>query len=160
MYGVQLPQGYTDPLWGGSLLFTRNYWYSLNLSQKNEKLRWPWSHPVVLNLSINLVITKYELKSQYIKVTQLWPCELFQSDFSVLSGRLIKNMFPLHICRPNDYTIEIIVLLQIQIYNILLMFFPLFCNVFTNILKIYELPKIYNKLLVAKDSFDTKLKNS
>ena len=45
-------------------------------------------------------------------------CELFQSEFLVLSGRLIKNMFPLHICRPNDYTIEIIVLLQIQFYNI------------------------------------------
>ena len=45
-------------------------------------------------------------------------CELFQSEFSVLSGRLIKNMFPLHICRPNDYTIEISVLLQIQFYNI------------------------------------------
>ena len=27
------------------------------------------------------------------------------------------------------------------------MFFPLFSNVFTNILKIYELPKIYNKIL-------------
>ena len=44
--------------------------------------------------------------------------ELFQSEFSVLSGRLIKNMFLLHICRPNDYTIEIIVLLEIQFYNI------------------------------------------
>ena len=74
-------------------------------------------------------------------------CELFQSELSVLSGRLIKNMFPLHICRPKGYTIDIIVLLQIQIYNILLMFFPLFFNVFTNILKIYELPKIYNKTL-------------
>ena len=45
-------------------------------------------------------------------------CELFQSEFSVLSGRLIKNMFPLHICRPNDYTTEISVLLQIQFYSI------------------------------------------
>ena len=45
-------------------------------------------------------------------------CELFQSEFSDLSGRLIKNMFPLHICRPNDYAIEISVLLQIQFYNI------------------------------------------
>ena len=27
------------------------------------------------------------------------------------------------------------------------MFFPIFSNVFTNILKIYELPKIYNKIL-------------
>ena len=55
-------------------------------------------------------------------------CELSQSDFSVLSGRLVKNMFPLHICRPNDYTIEIIALLQIQFYNI-------FTNVVTNIFK-------------------------
>ena len=75
-------------------------------------------------------------------------CDLFQSEFSVLSGRLIKNMFPLHICRPNHYTIEISAFLQIQIYNI-------FTNVpsiigsfhipkvVTNILKIYQLPKIY-----------------
>ena len=28
------------------------------------------------------------------------------------------------------------------------MFFPIFSNVFTNILKIYELPKIYNKLTI------------
>ena len=40
-------------------------------------------------------------------------CELFQSEFSVLSCRLIKNIFPLHIYRPNDYTIEIIVLLHL-----------------------------------------------
>ena len=47
--GVHLPQGYTEPLWGDSLLFTRNSWYSLNQSRKDERLRWPWSHPVVLN---------------------------------------------------------------------------------------------------------------
>ena len=29
----------------------------------------------------------------------------------------------------------------------LLMFFPIFSNLFTDILKIYELPKIYNKIL-------------
>ena len=45
-------------------------------------------------------------------------CELFQSKFSALSGRLIKNMFPSHICRPNDYTIEISALIEIQFYNI------------------------------------------
>ena len=73
--------------------------------------------------------------------------QLFQSEFSVLPGRLIRNMFPLHICRSNDYTIEISVLLQIQFCNILLMFFPLFLKVFTNILKIYELPKIQNEVL-------------
>ena len=71
--GVQLPQGYTEPLWGDSLLFTRNSWYSSNQSRKDERLRWPWSHPVVLNLCINLVIVKYKLKSQYVKLTQLWP---------------------------------------------------------------------------------------
>ena len=119
--GVHLPQGYTEPLWGDSLLFTRNSWYSLNQSQKDERLRWPWSHPLVLNLIINVIITKYKLKSKYVKQTQLWPLTVNcfkQSEFSVLSGRLIKNMFPLHICRPNDYTIEISVLLQIQFYNI------------------------------------------
>ena len=51
--------------------------------------------------------------------------ERFQSEFSVLSGRLIKNTFPLHICIPNVYTIEISVLLQIQFHNI-----------FTNVLSI------------------------
>ena len=55
-------------------------------------------------------------------------CELFQSEFSVLSDRLIKNMFSLHICRPSEYTIEIILLLQIQFYNI-------FTNVLSNIFK-------------------------
>ena len=71
--GVQLPQGYTEPLWVDSLLFTRNYWYSLNQSQKDERLRWLWSHPVILNLCIILVITKYKLKLQYVKQTPLWP---------------------------------------------------------------------------------------
>ena len=84
------------PPWGDSLLFTRNSWSSLNQSQKDERLRWPWSHPVVLNLCINLVITKYKLKPQYVKLTQLWPLTVNyfkKSEFSVLSGRLIKNMF-------------------------------------------------------------------
>ena len=71
--GVHLLQGYTEPLWGDSLLFTRYSWYSLNQSLKDEWLRWPWSHPVVLSLCINLVIAKYKLKSQYVKLTQLWP---------------------------------------------------------------------------------------
>ena len=71
--GVQLPQGYTKPLWGDSLLFTKNSWCSLNQSRKDEMLRWPWSHPVVLDLCITVVITKYKLKSQYVKLTLLWP---------------------------------------------------------------------------------------
>ena len=117
MDGVQLPQGYIELLRGYSLLFPRNSWYSLDQSWKDERLRWPWSRPMVLNFCINLVITKYKLKCQTDSIITL-NCELFQSEFSVLSGRLIKNMFPLHICRPNDYTIEISVLLQIQFYNI------------------------------------------
>ena len=70
--GVQLPQGYIEPLRVDSLLFTRNSWYSLDQYKKDERLRWPWSHPVVLILYINLVITKYKLKWQF-KLTQLWP---------------------------------------------------------------------------------------
>ena len=116
--GVHLLQGYTEPLWGDSLLFTRYSWYSLNQSPKDERLRWPWSHPVVLNLCINLVIIKYKVTICQTDSVMTLNSELFQSEFSVLSGRLIKNMFPLHICRPNDYTIEISVLLQIQFYNI------------------------------------------
>ena len=45
-------------------------------------------------------------------------CELFQSEFSVLSGRLIKNMFPLHISRPDYYKTEISFLLQVHFYYI------------------------------------------
>ena len=96
--GMQLPQGYTDPLWRGTLLFSRNSCDSLYQSRNDERVRWTWSHPVVLNLCINLDITKYKLKSQYVKLTQLWP--------------LTVN------CRRNDYTIEISVLIQIQFYNI------------------------------------------
>ena len=94
-------------------------WYLLIQSRKDERLRWPWSHPVVLNLFINLVITKHKLKLQYFKLIQLWPLTVncFKvSSQSYLAG--LSKMFPLHICRPNDYTIEISVLLQIQFYNI------------------------------------------
>ena len=147
MDGVKLPQGYTEPLREGSLLFTRNSWYSLDQYQKDERLRWPWSHPVVLNLCVNLVITKYELKSQ-LRLTQLWPltvnCFKMSSQF-YLAG-LWKIRF-LCTCRPNDYTIEILFCFKFSFTIFLTMFFPLFSNVFTNILKIYELPKIYNKIL-------------
>ena len=37
--GVQLPQGYAEPLRGDSLLFTRNSWYSLDQYRKDERLR-------------------------------------------------------------------------------------------------------------------------
>ena len=55
---------------------------------KDERLRRTVSHPVVFNLCINVVIIKYKLKPQscYYKV--------------------VKNLFPLHIRRPNDYIAE------------------------------------------------------
>ena len=67
------------------------------------------------NLSsyINLVIAKYEVKSQYVKLTQLWPLTVnyvkvsSQSYLAGLYHKIIKYLFPLHICRPNDYAAEI-----------------------------------------------------
>ena len=57
-----------------------------------------------------------------------------------------KNLFPLHIYRPNDYTAEIYLLPHLQFCNsFTIMFFPLPSKVFTGILKIYELSKIYVK---------------
>ena len=45
---------------GDSLLFTRNSWYSLDQPQKDERMKF-------------IFITKYKLKLQYVKLTQLWP---------------------------------------------------------------------------------------
>ena len=73
-------------------------------------------------------------------------CELCQSSQSYLAGlyqKIVKNLFPLHI-----YVDQMIiqqrfnVLLQVQFYNV---FTNVLSKVFTGILKIYELPKIYNK---------------
>ena len=58
-----------------------------------------------------------------------------------------KNLFSLHICRRNDYTTEINGLLQVQFYNIFTdVLSIIFIFVLTNILKIYELPKINNMI--------------
>ena len=73
-------------------------------------------------------------------------CQLFQNEFSVVSGRLIKNIFPLHICRPNIQQI-LLFCFKFSFTIFLLMLFPLFSNVFPNILKVYEVTKIYNKIL-------------
>ena len=54
----------------------RNYWYSLDQSWKDERLRWPWSNPVVLNFHISLVITKYKIKvtiCQTYSYMNIWP---------------------------------------------------------------------------------------
>ena len=43
----------TEPLRGDSLFFypsvPRSSWYLISQFRKNKRLRWPWSHPVVLN---------------------------------------------------------------------------------------------------------------
>ena len=108
--GVQLPQGYTEPLWGDSLVFTKNSWYSLNQSRKDQRLRWPWSHPVVLNLCISLVIIKYKLKSQFVILTQLWPLTVNCFKVSFQSKKIWqvyqKYVSFAHI-RPNYYTISV-----------------------------------------------------
>ena len=96
---------------------------------------------VVLNLSINLVITKYKLKSQF-KLTQLWPLTVncFKVSFQSYPAGLSK------ICFLCTYVGQMMIQ-QIIVLLFLLVFFPLFLNVFTNILKIYELSKTYNEIL-------------
>ena len=148
MYGVQLSQDYTEPLWGDSLVFTRNSWYSLSQSRKDERLRWPWNHPVVLNLFINVVITKYKLKLQF-KLFQLWPLTVncFKVSYQCYLAGLSKVCF---LCIYVDQMIiqkRLLFCFKFSFTIFLLMFFPIFSNLFTDILKIYELPKIYNKIL-------------
>ena len=78
-------------------------------------------------------------------------CELCERGFSVLSGRLIIKLS--NICFLGTYVDQMIiqqrfdVLLNLQSYNILLMFFSLFLKAFTNILKIYNYLKyIHGKI--------------
>ena len=77
-------------------------------------------------------------------------CELCQSWFSVLSVRLIIKL--LKICFLFTYVDQMViqqrfnVLLQLQFYNVFYNVLPLFWKVFTDILEIYELPKVYNKI--------------
>ena len=79
-------------------------------------------------------------------------CELYQSEFSVLSGRLIIKLTK--ICFLCTYINQMIIEQGWMccfefIYAIfLLMLFLLFSKVFTKILKIYEQPKIYNKIFL------------
>ena len=77
-------------------------------------------------------------------------CELCQSEFSVLSGRIIIKLSK--ICFLCTYVDQMIIQQRLMFYSkfnftiFLLMFFPLFPEVFTNILKIYELRKINNTI--------------
>ena len=78
-------------------------------------------------------------------------CELCQSEFPVLSGRMIIKLW--NTCFIYTYVDQMIIQQRLMfcsklIFTIfLLMFFPLFSKVFTKILDIYELPKINNMIL-------------
>ena len=91
---------------------------------------WPWSHPVVLKLHFNLVITKHKLKSQF-KLTQLWPLTV-KVSVSMWVFSLIWQAYQKYVSS------------ALWLYN---RDYCLASNVFTNILKINELAKIYNKIL-------------
>ena len=101
-------------------------------------------------MCINLVVTIYELKSQYIKLTQLWLLTLncVRVSMPYLAGlhhNIVKNLFLLHICRTKWlYSSDLMFYSNFRFTIFSLMLFPLLTKVFTDILKIYELPKIYN----------------
>ena len=79
-------------------------------------------HTFNLSSCINLVITKYKLKSQYVKLTQLWSLTVNWTVSSTLSDRIIiklSNIFWL--CIYADQMIiqqRFNVLLELQFYNI------------------------------------------
>ena len=74
--------------------------------------------------------------------------KLCQSGFSVLPGRLIRKS---KICLLCPYVDQMIIQQKLKFFSssiftiFSLMFFPLLWTVFTDMLKIYELPKVYNK---------------
>ena len=92
---------------------------------------------MVLNSCINLVITKYKLSS----------CQI---EFSVLSCKyIIKFSKIFFLCTYVDQMIiqqRLVFCSKFSFTIFLLMFFPSFSKVFTNTLKIHELPKMYNKI--------------
>ena len=102
---------------------------------------------MVLNLCINLVITKYKLKSQYVKLTQLWT--LTVNCFKVCSQSYLAGLLKIwcFLCTNVDQMItqyKLVFCFKFSFTIFLLMFLSLFSKVVTNILKIYELPKIYD----------------
>ena len=77
-------------------------------------------------------------------------CELGQSEFSVLSGNpIIKFSKTCFLCTYVDKMIiqpRLMFCSKFSFTMFLLIFFLLLSNVFTDVLKIDELPKIYNKI--------------
>ena len=99
----------------------------------DERLEWSWSHPVVLHSCINLVTMKYKLKSQYVKLNQLWPLTVNCPKVSCQShpsGRLIIKFWK--ICFLCTYVNQMIIQQRFDVFAsnsvfqiFLLMFFPL-----------------------------------
>ena len=91
-------------------------------------------------------ITKYKLKSHYVKLTQFWPLNV--NCVLILTGRFIVKLSKIcFLCtNVNQMITQQRFLFQLQLYNIFTNVFSLFPKVFYNILKIYELNKIYNKI--------------
>ena len=104
---------------------------------------------MVLNLCINLVSTKYKLKSSQFKLTQSWP--IIMNCFKVSPQSYLEGLSKIcFLCTyVNQMTIQqrLLFCFKFSFTIFLLMLFPIFSIVFTNILKIYELSKIYNKIL-------------
>ena len=80
----------------------------------------------------------------------IFNCEPCQSEFSVLSGWIITKLSKICFLCTNLVKMNIQQRLmfcsKFSLIIFLLMFFPLFLKVFTNILKSYELPKINNMI--------------
>ena len=74
----------SKPIWGESLPFANKFpeihgTYLTNLRRMKglvsiEATQWFWTRgPPDFSLCISLVIIKYKLNTQYVKLTQLWP---------------------------------------------------------------------------------------
>ena len=82
-------------------------------------------------------------------MTQSWllTVKLCKSGFSALFDRLITKLWKTYFLCTFDDQMKILYrfCFKHSFTKFSLVFFPLFSNVFTNICKIYELPKRYNK---------------
>ena len=104
-----------------------------------------WSYTPNLSSSINLVITKYELKSQYVKLTQLWHLNV-KCVLSLIWQACHKIV---KICFHCTYVEQMIIQ---QRFNVLLQL--QFYNVFINVLSINKNDSP-NKPIIVKKSRQT-----
>ena len=109
-------------------------------------------HTPNLSSCINLVITKYKLKSQYVQLTQLWPLTVncvkvgSQSYLVGLSLSCQKFVSSAHMWTKWSYSRDLMFWFYFSFTKFSQMFFPLYWKDFVDILKIHEPPKIHNKI--------------